>query len=236
MVAESILELFDRQMRRDVAPDGIFTSDGWSAVLWPPADGDVEALVARLRAIDGYAEWKYYSHDLPADLPERLRAAGLEPDEEEVVLVAESASLALAVDVPDGVEVRVASTDEDIEAFVSLTDRVFGDRYGGSGFFGDRDRRIAIVCFADGEAVSGGRLDLEPGVDFAGMFGGATLPEWRGRGLYRATVAKRAEIARERGYRYVYVDALPTSRPILERVGFVQITSTWPYTFGKLES
>jgi GNAT superfamily N-acetyltransferase len=89
---------------------------------------------------------------------------------------------------------------------------------------------VAVVCLADGAPVSGGRLDLDEGTDFAGLFGGATLPEWRGRGLYRATVAKRAELARERGYRYLYVDALPTSRPILERLGFVQITTTRPFT------
>ena len=56
-----------------------------------------------------------------------------------------------------------------------------------------------------------------------------TLPEYRGRGLYRATVAKRAELARERGYRWLYSDALPTSRPILERLGFVAITTTTPF-------
>jgi hypothetical protein len=47
--------------------------------------------------------------------------------------------------------------------------------------------------------------------------------------LYRATVAKRAELARERGYRWLYSDALPTSRPILERLGFVAITTTTPF-------
>jgi GNAT superfamily N-acetyltransferase len=56
-----------------------------------------------------------------------------------------------------------------------------------------------------------------------------TLPEFRGRGLYKATVARRAELARERGYRWLYVDALPTSRPILECLGFVKLTTTTPY-------
>ena len=77
--------------------------------------------------------------------------------------------------------------------------------------------------------MSGGRVDLEPGLDFAGLFGGVTLPEFRKRGLYRATVARRAEIARERGYRWLYSDALPTSRPILEKLGFVRLTTTTPY-------
>jgi low temperature requirement protein LtrA len=66
-----------------------------------------------------------------------------------------------------------------------------------------------------------------------GLYGGATLPEYRGRGLYRATVAKRAALARERGYRYLQVDALPTSRPILERTGFVQLTTTTPYLVSR---
>jgi GNAT superfamily N-acetyltransferase len=234
---ERILALFDRQMRRDVAPDGIFTSDGWSAVLWTDfdeatADAGVAELVERMRAIPGYVEWKLYAHDRPADLADRLAAAGLEPDEEEAVLVAEAAALSADVVVPDGIEVRVATTPEDLAAFVSVTDQVFGNRYGGPGieFFGDQERRVAVVCLADGVPVSGGRLDLDEGTDFAGLFGGATLPKWRGRGLYGATVAKRAELARERGYRYLYVDALPTSRPILERLGFVQITATRPFT------
>lgn len=61
MDAERILALFDRQMRRDGADeDGLYVSDGWSAVLWPPADGDVERVVARMRAVPGYVEWKHY--------------------------------------------------------------------------------------------------------------------------------------------------------------------------------
>ena len=94
-----------------------------------------------------------------------------------------------------------------------------------------RRERSAVVAVVDGKAVSGGRVDFEDGVEFAGLFGGFTLPEFRGRGLYRATVAKRAELARERGYRLLYSDALPTSRPILERLGFVPITTTTPFVF-----
>jgi len=55
-----------------------------------------------------------------------------------------------------------------------------------------------------------------------------TLPAFRGRGLYRATVAERARIA-STAIAGLYVDALPTSRPILERLGFVRLTTTTPY-------
>jgi GNAT superfamily N-acetyltransferase len=110
------------------------------------------------------------------------------------------------------------------EEFVELAARVFGDR------FDLPEKAVAVVALVDGQPVSGGRVDFEDGVEFAGLFGGITLPEFRGRGLYRATVAKRAELARERGYRWLYSDALPTSRPILERLGFEPITTTTPFT------
>ena len=216
--ASEILALFDEQMRRPNRPDGcMYVGDGWSAVLRPPANGDVESLVARMRELPGHVEWKYYSHDGP-ELRERLLAAGLVPDEDETVLVAETAALP-----PPPPDVRLR---EEQATFEELAERVFG-RGSHSGF---PENAIPVVAYVEGQPASGGRLDLEPNVEFAGLFGGATLPEFRGRGLYRATVARRAEIARERGYRYVYVDAAETSRPILERLGFVAITTTTPFT------
>jgi GNAT superfamily N-acetyltransferase len=212
-----ILAIFDEQMRRRAAPDHLFVGDGWAGVLWRPDDGNVEPIVARMREVTGHVEWKYYSHDGP-ELRERLLAAGLVPEDEETVVVAEAASIPSP---PADVELRPA-TDE----FVDLAVRVFGGRR-----WELPDRAVAIVAVVDGEPVSGGRVDFEDGVEFAGLFGGVTLPEFRGRGLYRATVAKRAELARERGYRWLYVDALPTSRPILERNGFVPITTTTPFVF-----
>ena len=211
MVAERLLKLFDDQMRQH----GVVRGGGWTMVLRAPDDGDVEGLLAELRAHDGYREWKYYEHDGP-ELRERLLAAGLDPGEEETVLTAEAG--------PIPPPTHTVDLREDRDAFTALVTEIFGDR--GHGF---PEHAIPVVAFVDGKPASGGRIDLEPGVDFAGMFGGVTLPEFRGRGLYRATVARRAELAREAGYPYLYVDALPTSRPILERVGFVKLTTTTPF-------
>ena len=211
MATEPLLELFDRQMRRDAADaDGLYVGGEWNAVLWPAVD--VDRALARLRACPGHREWKLYGHD-PHGLAERLLAAGLVPEDEETVLVAAAASI----------EPTAVETATDADAYVDLAAQVFGRRFGLP-----RDA-VAVVALVDGEPVSGGRIDLEPGKDFAGLFGGFTLPAFRGRGLYRATVAERARIARERGYRWLFVDALPTSRPILERLGFEQLTTTTPY-------
>jgi len=201
-------------MRRKAAPDNLYVGSGWSAVLWRPDDGEVEPLVAWMRDLPGHVEWKYYSHDGP-ELRERLLAAGLEPEDEETVVVAEAASIAPP---SDDIDLSLAT-----DAFDELAARVFGRRYALP------EKAVAVVAMVDGQPVSGGRVDFEEGVEFAGLFGGVTLPEFRGRGLYRATVAKRAELARERGYRWLYSDALPTSRPILERLGFVAMTTTTPF-------
>jgi len=55
---------------------------------------------------------------------------------------------------------------------------------------------------------------------------------WRGRGTYRALVAYRANLAAARGCRYLEVDASDDSRPILERLGFVAVTTTTPYIWS----
>jgi GNAT superfamily N-acetyltransferase len=70
------------------------------------------------------------------------------------------------------------------------------------------------------------------GADFATLWGGATLQAWRGRGIYRATVAHRANLAAERGFRFLEVDASSDSRPILERLGFSAVTTTTPYVWS----
>ena len=67
--------------------------------------------------------------------------------------------------------------------------------------------------------VSGGRLTPVEGTEFAGIWGGSTLPDFRGRGIYRALVAARARSAVARGIRYIHSDCTDMSRPILERSG-----------------
>jgi GNAT superfamily N-acetyltransferase len=80
--------------------------------------------------------------------------------------------------------------------------------------------------------VCAGWVRFPSGTDFVTFWGGATLPAWRGRGIYRALVAHRAKVAAERGRRYIEVDASDDSRPILERLGFVAVTTTTPYVWS----
>jgi len=201
----------------------------------------LDALIARQRdffAARGEAvEWKTRGHDLPADLPRRLAAAGFVPEQPETVLIGEAAELARTTSSPAGVTVRQTSEDVDMHRVAEMMSEVWGDdRAWLAAELIDRVRadpgRIAVVVAeAAGRVVSSARLEFEPGTQFAGLWGGSTLAQWRGRGIYRALVALRARLAAARGTRYLSVDATEDSRPILRRLGLTAVTTTTPYVW-----
>ena len=80
--------------------------------------------------------------------------------------------------------------------------------------------------------MSSGRLEPVAGTEFAGIWGGATLPEWRGRGIYRALTAARARSALAKGKTLIHSDSTEDSRPILERAGLVKVSTTTPYVWS----
>ena len=241
MDSHAVLAAYDDQIRRNPAPDGpdglverdggvvrsVAPEHGWNGVTWSDLDEDtadaaIAAQVARFAEVSRPWEWKHYSHDRPADLPERL--------------VADVADLALDVSPPPGVELVDVVDAAGAEALVRVHDEVFGGDHSAIGrhVLGGLARRprtvAAVVATVEGRPVCAGRLELHHGTDFASIWGGGTLPEWRGRGVFRAVVAYRAAQAAAHGFRYVQVDASPDSRPILRRLGFVELATTTPFT------
>ena len=89
------------------------------------------------------------------------------------------------------------------------------------------------VAEADGRVVSAGRLEPVRGTDVAGIWGGATLEAWRGRGIYRALTAVRARSALALGKTLIHSDSTEYSRPILERSGLVKVSTTTPYEWRR---
>jgi DNA-binding transcriptional ArsR family regulator len=89
------------------------------------------------------------------------------------------------------------------------------------------------VAEVDGQIVSAGRLEPVTGTDFAGIWGGATRQEWRGRGIYRALTAARARSALRKGKTLITSDSTEYSRPILERSGLVKVSTTTPYQWQR---
>jgi GNAT superfamily N-acetyltransferase len=198
----------------------------------------LDRLIARQRdyfqARGQGVEWKLRAHDLPADLPERLVAAGFAPQEPSTVLLGFAEEVAAEPVLPGGVVLRRVSDADDLRRFADQQTEVWG--FDCSWVAADL---IARVSTDPGQitvwvAEAGDRIACtafavySPGTDFVALLGGATLPDWRGRGLYRAMLACRAQEAAARGFRLLHVDASPASAPVLRRCGFHEITTaTW---------
>jgi GNAT superfamily N-acetyltransferase len=204
-------------------------------------EGEVDALIARQRGFFGArgesVEWKTRGHDLPADLPERLIAAGFVPEERETVLIGSAEEMAAEPEpvLPGEIVIRQVVEDADLRRIADLESEIWGhDLSGlGTGLIGlvGGGNAVVFVAEAAGRIVSAAWVVFLPGTEFAGLWGGSTLAAWRGRGIYRALVSRRARLAVERGVRYLQVDASEDSRPVLERLGFVAVTTTTPYVW-----
>ncbi|MEY9886735.1 GNAT superfamily N-acetyltransferase [Catenulispora sp. MAP5-51] len=257
---KNLLAAFDRRMRAEAETDepgervertggvvrvvGARPSD-WHGVLYSDldpatADAAIQEQIAYFRTLGADFEWKHYSHDEPADLAARLLAAGFEADAPETLFVAEITQLSaagLTETLPEGVTFRPVTTEADADLVGQAHDAAFG-----SGGERSRDRALARLAadpdtvwtwlaMAGDQPVSAARMLVHPGTGFASLWGGGTAPDWRGRGIYRALVARRMRVAVELGCEYLQVDASDMSRPILERLGFRALSVTTPYEY-----
>ncbi|WP_189857609.1 GNAT family N-acetyltransferase [Streptomyces poonensis] len=246
-----VLAEFDRDVRQGARPDTpdaridrvdgvvrLVTGEGHGgdSVLWSDLDEATadEAVAAQLRYFAGLGrafEWKLYGHDRPADLGKRLRAAGFTPEPEETLMIADLSRVALDAEPP---LLRVTDA-AGVDMMAEVHARAFGRDSASmhrdllARIAADPDTVAAVLALAGDRPVSAARMELVPGTRFAGLWGGGTVEDWRGRGIYRALVSYRARLAAELGYRYVQVDAGDMSRPVLERLGFVPLTTTTPY-------
>ncbi len=250
-----LLAAFDEQMRlpSGSAPAGVAYERDGSVVrvvgsvlgrVRAPRDvgvrgAELDRLIVRQReffAARGQGvEWMVRAHDRPADLGERLVAAGFEVRGSTTVLVGVAGRVAAEPVLPEGVVLRRVEAVADFVRIADQQSEVWG--FDCSWLAGDLAGRVA----ADVQAVrvfvveAGDRLActawvlFPPGADFAVLLGGTTLPEWQGRGLYRALLAVRAREAVARGYRWLQVDASADSAPILRRSGFRELTTSAHY-------
>ena len=184
-------------------------------------------------------EWKTYDYDEPADLGERLVDAGFVKEDDEALILGEAAPLAAQdLDLPEGVVVRAADCDDDFARMAAMLEVVWGEYQA----WVTSTRCCPVACRAasmdvvvveesrEGPVLCAARAEYDAS-GFTGLWGGSTLPEWRGRGLYRATLLHRARLGLDRGKDYVRVDASPDSEPILRRLGLHRVATTTPYVF-----
>ena len=145
-------------------------------------------------------EWKTRGHDHAPGLHAALLDSGFVPDEPESIMIGAAAALAVDVSLPEGVVLRTVTTEADVRAMCAMQDVAFGEPVDHAAADAvlrrlARDDGMELwVAEMDGRVISAGRLEPVAGTDVAGIWGGATRPEWRGRGgrVYRALTGARA--------------------------------------------
>jgi hypothetical protein len=256
-----LLAAYDEQLRTDAeTPDAISVSrhgplrlatfaGGRGFITYRDLGGADAETIRRLvpEALDHYradpgisrVEWKTRGHDHAPGLHEALLENGYIADEPESIMIGEARLLAVDVPLPDGVTLRRVTEEADVRAMCAMQDEAFGDNVG-EHMAAELLRRVGRddgmelwVAEAEGRFVSAGRLEPVHGTSFAGIWGGATRAEWRGRGIYRALTAARARSALRMGKTLINSDSTEYSRPILERSGLVKVSTTTPYEWQR---
>lgn len=261
MNSSALLAAYDAQLRTDaetpsarsvqrLGPLRLVTFDhGRGFVTYADLDGadapQIRRWVGQVR--DHFAadpqietvEWKTRGHDRAPGLHAALIDHGFVPDEPESIMIGRLEGLVDEVDLPEGVRLERVSQPEVVHAMAAMQREVFGDPPRAEP--GDELlRRLQVddsmqlwVARTDDEIVCAGRLEPVPDSDFIGIWGGATRPAWRGRGIYRALTAARARAGLALGKTLAHSDSTEFSRPILERSGLVKVSTTTPYEWTR---
>jgi GNAT superfamily N-acetyltransferase len=258
--AAEILEIFDREARRDaVETDSLREATPeivraiipheqvivvvYSDLSEANADAVIEREVAYAQRRGLRLSWKMYTHDQPADLHERLVAHGFQAQDLEAVMALDlaAAPAELLAPLPElispGVEIRRITGPENIGDVIEMEEAVWGSDHSWLNFMAgqlrDQPDMMSMYCaYVDGMAASAGWIRFPRSGQFASLWGGSTLPAYRQRGLYTALLAIRTQEAIRRGYRFLTIDASPMSRPIVEKHGFRLLTQAQDHDWG----
>ncbi len=215
----------------------IIQGANWAAVSAPRVEDDeVPQLLALTRALiprGKLVTWWIGPSARPADIVERLRAAGLTDPADRVARAVGLVLTKEPAELPAGVEVHRIETYDDFVAARELQWDAFETpparrEESRRRFRADFDESMALGIPVGFLATLGGRPAATamsvPSPRGVFLIGGSTATWARGRGLYRALVRARWDDAVTRGTPALVTQANPeTSYPILKRLGFEEV-------------
>jgi GNAT superfamily N-acetyltransferase len=171
-------------------------------------------------------QWEIGSKAQPDGLVDLLLTRGLRRDDEPY-------AVGLVLDeepppAPSGVKARLVRTFAEFSEASELQWKAFGlppdelaERRAALHERWSSQSLVTHAAWIDGQLVGAGTSCPTP--HGLALFGGATLPEARGRGAYRALVRARWEHACASDTPALLTQAGAMSRPILERLGFRRV-------------
>lgn len=252
MNKSEILALYDQDQRkyveypdtrREVTPTVVrhinTSNTGEGHVIYSQLDGSnvddaIREQVTFFEGIGQDFEWKLYDHDRPSDLKERLRAYGFDVEEAEAIMVLDLEEAPKSLWQPVTADIRRIQSLEKITDVRAVEEQVWGEdfswlaQYLSGALSNYPDQMSVYVAYIDDQPASAAWTYFPKHSQFASLWGGSTLQNFRKLGLYTSLLAVRAQEAKARQVRYLTVDASEMSRPILEKYGFEMITYSYP--------
>ncbi len=205
-----------------------YTSVQWSRTERPLADLLDEVVEHARAAGRSRVRWWVDERPYPADTPEQLASLGLRKAERLEVL---ALPVSVELEEPDGVEVVELTTRDQVERGMRLSAEVFGYSPPTAAQVDDHTAMVSrpvaertarsYLAYVDGVPVAHAGATVDG--DALRLWDGAVVPAYRGRGAYRALVARRLRDARSTSADFALVKAVDdTSAPILKRLGFIR--------------
>ncbi len=194
-----------------------------------PANAVLADLVARAAEFGRPEAWVTVRLSAPDGLAEALLERGAELGDTYDVLAMPLTVEVKAPEIP-GLELRWATTFEVVRDVNAVGTAMFGGTKASDDILTQRaaeeQEKFAagagsgLAAYLDGIPVAVGAVEVADGV--ARLWGSGVLESHRGRGIYRAMVARRLAYAEERGATMALSQGIiNTSSPILQRLGFV---------------
>jgi GNAT superfamily N-acetyltransferase len=179
-------------------------------------------------------EWKVYSYDKPNHLKDLLEQQGFTIEPREALMVMDINDTYPFLQQDKQPYIKEIVDEKGIREIISLIDIIWEESHEELGDRLWRDKQnnpeslYLYGVYDKDQLVSAAWLYFENNSSFASLWGGSTLPDYRGNGYYTALLSIRARKAIEKGYRFLTVDASSMSRPILEKHGFLCLA----YSYG----
>jgi GNAT superfamily N-acetyltransferase len=177
--------------------------------------------------------WKVYDHDYLPSLKEKLSSHGFVNEEGDPVMVLDVMNAPPYAADSANADIRRVTNRDGLKDVVYVLDHVYGGRndwvFDRLGMHLEVPGYLSVyVAYVENDPVSIAWTYFPRG-QFATLFGGTTLAEYRGHGLYTSLLHVRLNEIRERGYSFAVIETGPMSKPIVEKYGFQQLTTVWDF-------
>lgn len=186
-------------------------------------------------------EWKVYNYDQPENLKDLLEQQGFTDGDPEALMVMEITNGHPLLTNSLHTDVREITEEQSIQDIVALEDAIWDESHAelGNKLWRDKqsnpDSLYIYGIYEEGQLVSAAWMYIEENSSFTSLWGGSTLPSFRGKGYYTKLLAARAQKAYEKGHPFLTVDASPMSKPILEKCGFACLAYSYGYQSPTIE-